>query len=292
MSIVLHKTGMLALIQDKGRNGYRHIGIPTSGPMDEQSFLLAQACCGNQGHEPLIEFTLHGAVIEFKKATTIALTGGGATAIINNQPIPYNQAQKIEKGAILKLLPAPYGCRTYLAVQGGFLLQPALGSCSTYTPAEIGGITGRALQAGDSLAWKEITSAEINKQITVNIQNQALLSNTVQIKCYPGPEWNWFSDNSQANFLKQAWKIDPQSNRMGYVLNGDALQLIKKKELISTAVMPGIIQVTPAGNPIILLADAQTIGGYPRIGRLHASAFPIIGQCRPGTTIEFNLVQA
>lgn len=290
MSLLLHKTGILALIQDGGRSGYRHIGIPESGPMDIQSYQLAHACCGNQGHEPLIEFTLHGAMVEFKKATTIALTGGGATATINDLPIAYNQAHSIEAGAILKLLPAPFGCRTYLAVQGGFIVQAELGSCSTYTSAAIGGINGRSLRPGDYIAWNENNPRNsTSMQLSVNIENPALFNQSVSLQCYPGPEWAWFDRATQERFLQQQWQIDPQSNRMGYTLKGSPLLLKEKRELISTAVMPGIIQVTPAGNPIILLADAQTIGGYPRIARLHASAFPIIGQCRPGNSIQFKL---
>jgi len=290
MSLFIHKTGVQALIQDRGRVGYRHLGIPASGPMDSYSFELAQLLCGNSGQEALIEFTLHGAIIEFEKATVIALTGGGATATINNKSILYNIAHVVKAGDTLKLSPSEFGCRTYLAIQGGLKVNAELGSCATYVPAQIGGIEGRALKAGDRIEFAdEINNHRTAENILIQIKNPALELNEIPIRIHKGPEWGWFDNAAQSQLIKEKWRIGPQSNRMGYQLQGSPLLLKEKTELISTAVMPGIIQVTPSGMPIILGADAQTIGGYPRIARVHTPDLSIIGQCRPGVFLQFQL---
>ena len=124
----------------------------------------------------------------------------------------------------------------------------------------------------------------------INIDNPALEKNEIAIRCHKGPEWEWFDNATQSQLVKENWRISPQSNRMGYQLQGSPLLLKEKTELISTAVMPGIIQVTPSGMPIILGADAQTIGGYPRIARVHTPDMSILGQCRPGILLRFQLL--
>lgn len=290
MSLFIHKPGIQALIQDRGRVGYRHLGIPESGPMDIHSFELAQLLCGNNGQEALIEFALHGAIIEFEKATMIALTGGGATATINNKTIEYNLAHAVKEGDTLKLSPSEFGCRTYLAIQGGLKINAELGSCSTYTPAQIGGIEGRALKAGDRIEFAtEINNLIRKENSLIQINNPALEHNEIAIRIHQGPEWKWFNNDMHSTLLKEVWRIGPQSNRMGYQLQGSSLLIKEKRELISTAVMPGIIQITSAGMPIVLGADAQTIGGYPRIAWVHTPDLSIIGQCRPGVFLRFQL---
>lgn len=292
MSLLFHKTGIVALIQDRGRPGYRHWGVPESGPMDSISYELAHTLCGNNGDEALIEFTLHGAVIEFESNTLIALTGGGAQALVNEIPLAYHTAHAIKKGDLLKLIPHSLGCRTYLAVQGGLKITPDLGSCSSYLPAQLGGLNGQALKPGDRIEFNSISRKPSSPtQVEIKFDNPALYQNEIIVPIHQGPEWMWLDANMQSLFLQEKWRISPQSNRMGIQLLGVAIHKKEKKELLSTGVMPGIIQLTPAGIPIILGADAQTIGGYPRIARTTLLALSIIGQCRPGVYIQFKLAE-
>ena len=301
MSLILHKAGILASIQDFGRVGFQHVGIPISGAMDRQSLELANTICGNDPLSPAIEFTLHGAVIEFDQPHFIALAGGGAVATINQYPIPYNQLIAVDAGSILTLHPYPTGCYSYLAIAGGLHITPELGSCSTFALAKLGGIDGSHLKAGDMIGvdaatiknkLSELTGTNFKNgcsisPVSITTQNPALQHKTIEIKCHKGPEWDWFNNDSQERFYNQYWTVSTQANRMGYRLDGDFLKIQENREMISTPVTRGIIQITSSGQPIVLMADAQTIGGYPRIGRIYQDELPVIAQSRPGTAIKF-----
>jgi antagonist of KipI len=289
MSLIVHKPGLQSTIQDAGREGFRKYGIPAAGPMDLAAAQLAQLLCNNHHDQSLIELTLHGAIFEFEKSAVIALTGGGAIALLNDVPLPYNKSVVVKAGSILKFQASLYGCRTYLAVQGGFAIPQEMGSTATYLPGKLGGIHGRTLQAGDQLRFNREQPNEWSlPEVEVEWFNPALSSNQVCIRFTEGPEWRWFSKEEQNLFQQKTWTIHPQSNRMAYQLEGNALNMIQKKELVSTAVMPGLVQVTPAGTPFILMADAQTIGGYPRIARINSTDRNILAQCRPGYLLNFQ----
>lgn len=300
MSILIHKPGIQASLQDKGRWGYQHLGIPIGGAMDLISMQLANTICGNNTNTTVIEFTLQGALLEFEQTISFAICGGGASVTLNNASINFGQRITAPAGSILKWHPSPFGCRTYLAVEGGFAISPELGSCSTYPMAKLGGINGNFLQAGDRVPIHKCIAEEDSYRsikiegekadtVAITFLNAALTSNQVTIKCYPGPEWDWFSSEAQERFTTHIWGIGNNSNRMGYSLIGPALEKNNKQELISTAVTRGIVQVTPSGMPIILMADAQTIGGYPRIARITESDLAILAQCRPGYQLNFQL---
>jgi len=291
MSLLVHKPGLLSTIQDAGREGFRKYGIPAAGPMDVAAARLSQSLCNNNHNQPFIELTLHGAIFEFEKTAVIALTGGGATALLNDTQLPYFRSTVVKAGSILKFCSATFGCRTYLSVQGGFTIPKELGSTATYLPGKLGGIMGRAIKAGDRIEFNLKKQIEENVTgIEVELGNPALYSNHVTIRFTEGPEWSWFSSEEQNLFLHTKWMIHPQSNRMAYQLEGNTLALTQKKELISTAVMPGLIQVTPAGVPYILMADAQTIGGYPRLARIKSEDRTILAQCRPGYQLNFQKI--
>lgn len=293
MSLLILKPGVLASIQDSGRFGYQHWGIPISGVMDIFSMQAANLTCGNNPNTPVIECTLHGTAIEFQQLHQFAIAGGGAIATHNNKPISFNQLISANAGDLLQLHPSPNGCRSYLAVAGGFAIEAELNSCSTYALAKLGGINGCYLKAGDIvpiLAQKKAIDNQVvqTPNESTNINNPALTRHQVTIRCYPGPEWDWFSSEAQERFTTHTWSIGNNSNRMGYSLSGPALEKNNRRELISTAVTRGIVQVTPSGMPIILMADAQTIGGYPRIARIAESDLAILAQCRPGYQLNFQ----
>ncbi len=303
MSLLIHKPGILASIQDSGRIGYQHMGIPIGGAMDTISMQLANLLCNNEPTSAVIECTLHGTLIEFQQACQFALAGGGASATLNETPIFFHQLFAAKTGDILQLHPSQYGCRSYLAVQGGFAIEAELNSCSTYPLAELGGLNGSYLRSGDIIPlsteqkYKTDTLpslidqlSQVRSQLLYKAKNNpALHSKEVIIRFHKGPEWDWFSSNAQETFMSEQWKVGSNANRMGYFLTGRALEKINETELISTPVTRGIIQVTAAGSPIVLMADSQTIGGYPRIGRVFHEDLPILAQSRPGVQLQFQL---
>lgn len=301
MSLRIHKPGIQASIQDGGRFGYQHWGVPVGGAMDIDSMHAANLLCGNDSNEAVIECTLHGASIEFQRSHQFTITGGGAIATLNNKPMPFNQLISAASGDLLQLHPSPNGCRSYLAVAGGFAIEAELNSRSTYPVAKLGGINGSYLKTGDTIPVRTrkkemggLSLPDHNDQSSHPLFKKALTNPALQqqqltIRCYKGPEWDWFEDRAKQNFLQQQWMIGTNSNRMGYSLVGPALEKTNKKELISTPVTFGIVQVTSAGQPIVLMADAQTIGGYPRMARIAGCDLAVLGQCRPGTQLNFQL---
>jgi len=299
MSITILKPGFMSSVQDLGRRGFQQYGVPIGGAMDKVSAALANIICTNDENEAVIEMTLHGTSIMFNEAAFCAIVGGGCKAYIDDVELPFNRLLWIPAFSIIKSTANTQGCRSYLAVSGGFNVKKVLGSASTYTPSGIGGINGRNLITGDMLAFK----GEQNLHAAPNLH---MLPNGVGISHWhtadlvvptpdiatvhtiKGPEFDHFNTASQESFFNAVFTISSQSNRMGYRLEGKKFALEEKTEMVSTAVTAGIVQVTHEGDPIILMADAQTTGGYPRIARICAADISLLAQCRPGTKIQFR----
>jgi len=289
----------MSSLQDLGRWGFQQFGVPIGGAMDKVSAALANIICGNDENEAVIEMTLHGTLIMFNEAAFCAIVGGGCKAYIDDVELPFNRLLWIPAFSIIKTTASIQGCRSYLAVSGGFNVKKVLGSASTYTPSGIGGMNGRNLITGDMLAFKR----EQNLHAASNLH---MLPNGVGISHWhtadlvvptpdiatvhaiKGPEFDRFNTASQEDIFNSIFTISSQSNRMGYRLEGKKLTLEHKAEMVSTAVTTGIVQVTHEGDPIILMADAQTTGGYPRIARICAADIPLLAQCRPGAKIQFR----
>ena len=299
MSITILKPGFMSSLQDLGRRGFQQYGVPIGGAMDKVSAALANIICANDENESVIEMTLHGTSIMFNEAVFCAIVGGGCKAYIDDVELPFNRLIWIPAFIIIKTTASAEGCRSYLAVSGGFNVKKVLGSASTYTPSGIGGINGRNLITGDMLPFKR----EQNFQAASNVH---MLPNGVGVSHWhtadhvvptpnieivhaiKGPEFDHFNTASQESFFNAVFTISSQSNRMGYRLEGKKFTLERQTEMVSTAVTAGIVQVTHEGDPIILMADAQTTGGYPRIARICAADISLLAQCRPGTKIQFR----
>jgi antagonist of KipI len=301
MGITIVKPGIQCSIQDLGRWGHQQFGVPIGGVMDRQSASTANRLCGNADGEALLECTLHGTLINCDETVTFALSGGGARAFVNGCAVDYNRPIRMVAGSQLQLLPDTHGCRTYIAVTGGLQVPLELGSASTFQPSRIGGLDGQPLAAGQFIALKRSGVLQPGGRDIViredgfgmgnwkaQVQPLPPLNETVMLTCVSGPEWVWFDDSAKMDFTGETFTISTQSNRMGYRLEGPALSLREKKELVSTAVTRGIVQVTHEGRPIVLMADAQTIGGYPRIARLTSQAIDLLAQCRPGVKVRFE----
>jgi antagonist of KipI len=299
MSITILKPGFMSSVQDLGRRGFQQYGVPIGGAMDKVSAALANIICANDENESMIEMTLHGTSIMFNEAAFCAIVGGGCKAYIDDVELPFNRLLWIPAFSIIKSIANTQGCRSYLAVSGGFNVKKVLGSASTYTPSGIGGINGRNLITGDMLPFKREQDLQCAPNLHmlpngVGVSHWHTADHVVPtpnieiVRAIKGPDFDHFNTVSQENIFNAVFTISSQSNRMGYRLEGKKFALEEKTEMVSTAVTAGIVQVTHEGDPIILMADAQTTGGYPRIARICAADISLLAQCRPGTKIQFR----
>lgn len=300
MSITILKPGMMSSLQDLGRWGFQQFGVPIGGAMDKVSATLANIICGNDENEAVIEMTLHGASFMFNEAACCAIVGGGCQAFAGDDvELPFNRLLWIPAFTIIRTTVNPQGCRSYLAVGGGFHVKKVLGSASTYAPSGIGGLDGRNLATGDMLSFKHEQDLKATSNLKMlpsgvgisHWHTADLVEATPDVAivhAIKGPEFDLFNSASQKNIFTSLFTISSQSNRMGYRLEGKKFTLEQQSEMVSTAVTAGIVQVTHEGDPIILMADAQTTGGYPRIARICAADISLLAQTRPGVKIQFK----
>jgi antagonist of KipI len=282
MSLKILKAGILDTIQDIGRFGYQHLGINPSGVMDKYAVRIANMLVGNPSEEAVIEMHFPAPVFLFDQPAIIALAGADFNASINGEPVPVNQPLIINKSSVLQFHSMKNKARCYLAVKSGFKIKKWLNSYSTNLKAEAGGMDGTKLnkddsiQLNDSSDYSKILSADDFKILPWKANEIWDATETKEIFVLPGQEWGWLNEESQKNFLSKIYSITNKSDRMGYQLNGEALQTMDKKELVSSCVCFGTIQLLPDGQMIILMADHQTTGGYPRPGYI-ISAFIATG---------------
>src|SRR5688572_19368596 len=271
MSLKILKAGMLDSIQDSGRLGYQQFGINPGGAMDKYAAAIANILVGNNRDAAVIEMHFPAPAIFFDETAMIALSGADFSANINGTPIPLNHAVIIKKNTTIQFLTPKNKSRCYLAVKGGVNISKWLNSYSTNLVAEAGGFSGRKLLKDDIL---ELNNTNIFKlQDTDDLKILPWGANEdfgIQFKeeflVMPGSEWNWLDKASQEKFLKNPFFISHNSDRMGYRLASEPLHSATKTELVSSAVNFGTIQLLPDGQLIILMADHQTTGGYPRLG--------------------------
>lgn len=262
-SIEILRPGLASSIQDTGRWGYQGSGVPVSGAVDEVAFRLANLLVDNQADAAAIEFMIMGPDIKFNVSSFIAITGGVCQVWLNDQLLEQNQAYQVMPGAILKFKPITNGRFGYLAIKGGILTKPILNSRSTSVRIQLGGINGRNLQAADQLPIKATYQLKslARRKLVVNYPTENLLT----IRFVKGPQWQQFSPKAQQLFTQEHFYISQQADRMGYRLAGPVLP-IPAQSMLSEGTVTGNIQVTRSGQPIVLLADRQTAGGYPVIG--------------------------
>lgn len=305
MSLKIIQPGLLTTLQDNGRYGYQKIGVITSGAMDVYSLRLVNILVGNDEYEGALEITLMGPVIEFTEDTLIAITGGDFAPTINGEIVPQFRPIAIKKGSILQFNPCKVGCRAYLAVAGGYKVAKVMGSKSTYLRAQIGGFCGRALQANDIIEVEEINN--YGKRMLENLlkdkensfaytdwaigKNHTSIENLYKpIRVMPGMQYNDFTQEAQQIFVNEDFLITMQSDRMGYRLAGSKLEAKKHIEMISEVASFGTIQVPPAGTPIILMADHQTVAGYPVFGQVAQVDVARVAQMKPEDKIRFKMI--
>ncbi|WON76068.1 5-oxoprolinase subunit PxpC [Serratia sp. UGAL515B_01] len=284
------RAGIYTTIQDLGRNGFRQLGVSQGGVLDVPAMKIANLLVGNAPDAAGLEITLGQFSAEFTRPGWIALTGAGCDAQLDDKPVWTGWRYPVKKGQRLTLKLPKHGMRSYLALSGGIAVPKVLGSCSTDIKAGFGGFEGRQLKEGDSLPL-----GKSQKLPSRSIGVKQLLSSN-RIRVIPGPEYDEFSVKAQEDFWRTAWQLSPQSNRMGYRLYGSStLTRTTEREMLSHGLLPGVIQVPHNGQPIVLMADAQTTGGYPRIACVIEADLYHLAQIRLGETIRFvscTLVEA
>ncbi len=301
--IKITKPGLLTSIQDLGRYGYQKYGVITSGVMDSVAHRIANLLVGNDEKEATLELTLLGPDMEFRDDTLISICGGNLSPSINGKPIKLWRSVLVKAGSKLKFGGCKTGCRAYLAVAGGFDVPEVMNSKSTYIRAEIGGHNGKALQNDDELSVgkhselsrqiSEVLASELKENTFTEMQwtisSDFIVSSVSKphVRVMKGRQYDWFTTESQMKLFTEHFEVTAQSDRMGYRLKGPELSLQNEQEMLSEAVSFGTIQVPSEGNPIVLLADRQTTGGYPKIGQIATVDLSIMAQLKPGDKVQF-----
>lgn len=297
MSFCILQSGLLDTIQDQGRFGCGHLGINPSGAMDPLALAVANVLVGNPYSEPALEMHFPAPALRFETAALIALAGADFSPTLDGRPVPVHAPVLAGRGSVLRFGRPVSGARAYLAVQGGFALTPWLGSCSTHLAAQAGGWEGRALRSGDVLPFRQeqptafSRSAGGNRVLPWKADTRVLYPGKPVVRFVPGAEYAGLEPAAAARLESARWTITAQADRMGYRLLGPGLALQHPVELVSSAVVRGTIQLMPGGGLIVLMADSQTTGGYPRIGHAISADAPALAQMLPGQAFQFQLVQ-
>ncbi len=285
MTLRILTPGPLSLVQDLGRHGHQHIGVSPGGPMDEHAFLWANRLLDNPLNAPQIEITMGQFSCQFQADTTIALTGADMSATLNGQPVAVWQSLHIRAGDQLSLSGARRGIRTYLAVKDGFKVTGILNSCATVMRDGLGGADRRGgkLAAQDLLEYK-VTSPIPTRQVPQQFIPE--YGQDISLNVIPGYQYDRFDKAERERFFSTEYTVTPQMDRMGYRLSGAAIHC-QTASLVSEGIALGAIQIPADGQPIILMRDRQTIGGYPKIGCVTARDLSTLAQCQPGAKVRF-----
>jgi biotin-dependent carboxylase-like uncharacterized protein len=270
-SIEVMRPGLLTTVQDRGRPGYAHIGVPPSGAADPAALELGNRLVGNPSEAAALEATLDGPVLRFDGPATVALTGGRTCA-----PWAVAAGEELDVGRCV------HGVRTYVCVRGGIDAEPVLGSRSTDL---LTGLGPAPLRAGDVL---EIGPEPRDEPRSGTVPGHGL-PDTPVLRVVPGPRDDWFTAGAIEALCSQPWRVSSSSNRVGIRLEGPILERARRDELLSEGLVTGALQVPPSGQPILLMQDHPTTGGYPVIGVVRTGDLPIAGQLAPGTRVRFAI---
>ena len=295
--------GLQTTVQDLGRVGHQAQGVPVGGAMDRVACRLGNLLVGNDEGAAALEATLIGPAITFETDTLIALTGGDLEPSVEGIDVPMWHPLCVERGSTLRFGRAKIGCRVYIAVAGGIDVLPVFGSRSTYLRAKFGGVEGRALMSGDLLHPGD--SSRSSKHIADELHRPAgrrvvaarwsvgttlrpVYGDDVVLRVVRGAHLDGLKDSGAV--FGSTFRVSASSDRMGYRLEGATLDLRNPTELLSEGTTFGTVQVPPGGAPIVLMADAQTTGGYPRIAEVTSVDLPLLAQLKPGDRLRFSIV--
>ncbi len=304
MSMEVQDAGLLTTVQDLGRWGMQHIGISPTGAMDTCAATLANWLVGNDATAAVLEMTLIGATLQVETDTLMALCGGKFSAMVNEQPVPLYRPVFVSAGSRVACGRAEAGARLYLAVSGGIDVPRVMNSRSTNLTARFGGMAGRALQRGDRLSIGECTPQAQKLMNALKSRGKAIAAAPFFISpsLYNVPQsplvvhvllteqFGQLKPESQARFFQQPFTVSAHSNRMGYRLSGKPLEFQHYEEQLSSGTVNGAVQLPPNGQPIILLSDRQTVGGYPIIAVVASVDLQKVAQANVHSQIYFQAI--
>lgn len=280
--------GLLTTIQDNGRFGYLAFGLPRAGYMDRYAAGLANILSGNPQDTAVLEMTLSGGVYEFSKPCRIAICGAEMSPVINSVPVDMWTTIDVPGGGILEMGYARRGCRTYLAIAGGFEVPVVMGSMSTYIRAGVGGCHGRALKANDEINFR-YSECIGHKRIILPVALRPLYEDTVALRVLLGPQDDFFTDEGLETLFNSEYIVSDDADRMGYRMEGPAIRHKTKADIVSDALCVGAIQVPGNGKPIVMMVDCGTTGGYTKIGTVIGPDITKLAQAKPHDKVRFIL---
>ena len=283
-TLTVVKPGMLTTVQDLGRRGYQGLGVPVSGPMDPYSHRLANQILGNDRMAAALEITLMGPELAAQGDVTCAVTGAEIDVMVDSTPAPRNRPFAVPSGSHIRFGARHKGARLTLAVQGGLDVPATLGSRATHLVSRMGPFGGRSLRSGDILPVGHLDGAAPVRSGTP----LALPDGGARVRVVPAVHRDRFTDDAWGLLVRARYTISPQSNRMGYRLDGPTLEHRGAADILSEGMPIGAIQVPSSGQPILLLAECATTGGYATIANVITADLPVTGQLAPGDWISFD----
>ena len=289
MSIEIISSGLQTTIQDLGRSGFGHMGVPESGAADKFSLKLGNFLLGKNVASPAIECTLTGPSLKFLKPFKVAITGANMKPKVNNENLKINKIFTVGTNDILSLGNCSTGCRSYIALSDDLVCETFMKSASTYLPAKLGGIEGAPLKTGLIINTSKV-NLDDNQFKEVDFSEIKTHTNKWELRVFEGPEFSFLSSKSKKQIFSSSYEVSNDSNRMGNRLEGDRLGLISNNNIKSSPVSTGTVQCPANGLPIILGCDSHTLGGYPRVLQIAAIDFPLIGQLRPRDKVVFKRI--
>jgi len=276
------KAGLRTTIQDNGRFGYKHFGVPSSGCLDQYSANLANMLLGNPNNSAVLEATIMGPTLEFSSVTQLCICGADMSPKLNNNPITNNHVFNIKAGDVLNFGHLNYGARVYIAIKDGFQTQVVMDSRSYYQNITL----QEQIEKGDLIDYSETKTQRKAERAPVKIDKNHFES--IEIKCLVGPEFSLLSSVQKKRLLEQEFSLSKEYSRMGFQLN----ELLNNElpSILSSAVLPGTVQLTSSGKLIVLMRDCQTTGGYPRVLQLTEHAINRLAQKKTNDKIQFKLI--
>ena len=287
---ILHfkKAGLQTLVQDKGRLGYQAFGVPISGALDQSSAQIANYLVDNPPNAPVLELTLIGPSIEVEGDCQIAVVGADLSLKINRLEAPLYETITVKNGDFISFGKINKGCRAYIAIRGTWSIKKWLGSYSAATSMGLKLTPDSIIQKNSRIFIKN--QKPIKKRV-YPLEKRPDFPTSIRVRVLPGPEFEAFSPYTIGYFFSRGYQLTSNSNRMGYRLNADLIDFHPHREVISSAIVPGTIQISNAGQPIILMADAQTVGGYFRLANVLSDDLDKLAQLKPGDEVWFSLVK-
>jgi antagonist of KipI len=288
-SLRVIRAGLHTTVQDVGRWGFQADGVPVAGAMDLFAHRVANALVGNEPSAATLEVTLTGPELRFEDERTIAVTGGGFDLLIDGSPIVADGPAAVKAGSVLRFGERRNGARAYLAIAGGVAVPIVLGSRSTHVPSRTGGLQGRALAAGDIVPLGPASVVRAVERDRRDLWSFDRDRPGGRLRVLPGPQQDRFGDQAVAALQSAAYTVLPESNRMGFRLSGPPLALISTADIISEPAPIGALQVPASRQPILLMADRQTAGGYAKLATVITADIGIAAQLAPGDEVRFTV---